>query len=62
MDDPLETFGCWAVIQVPHLEDLLSWICRQGYEHHVAMNHSASAEVIYEAFTLYLGIETYHHK
>ncbi|MBK0162434.1 MULTISPECIES: L-fucose/L-arabinose isomerase family protein [Klebsiella] len=62
VDDPLETFGCWAVIQVPHLEDLLSWICRQGYEHHVAMNHSASAEVIYEAFTLYLGIETYHHK
>jgi L-fucose isomerase-like protein len=49
------------VVQVPHLEGLLAWICRNGFEHHVAMNHSASADVLNEAFTRYLGIDTYLH-
>ncbi|SIP91315.1 L-fucose isomerase [Aeromonas sp. RU39B] len=61
VDDPLDTVGCRAVVQVPHLEGLLAWICRNGFEHHVAMNHSASADVLNEAFTRYLGIDTYLH-
>lgn len=62
VDDPLDTVGCRAVIQVPHLENLLSWICRNGFEHHVAMNHSASAAILHEAFTRYLGVSTYLHQ
>ena len=62
VDDPLDTVGCRAVIQVPHLENLLAWICRNGFEHHVAMNHSASAEVLHEAFTRYLGVDTLFHR
>jgi len=62
VDDPLDTVGCRAVIQVPHLENLLNWICRNGFEHHVAMNHSASAEILHEAFTRYLGVSTYLHR
>ena len=62
VDDALDTVGCRAVVQVPHLEDLLSHICNNGFEHHVAMNHSSSAEVLNEAFTKYLGVECYFHK
>lgn len=62
VDDALDTVGCRAVVQVPHLEDLLSHICNNGFEHHVALNHSSSAEVLNEAFTKYLGVECYFHK
>ncbi len=62
VDDRLDTVGCRAVVQVPGLEDLLSHICNNGFEHHVALNHSASAAVLNEAFTKYLGVECYYHK
>ncbi|TNH07842.1 L-fucose/L-arabinose isomerase family protein [Testudinibacter sp. TR-2022] len=62
VDDELETVGCRAVIQVKGLEELLAYICNNGFEHHVAMNHSSSAKVLYEVFTKYLGVECYYHK
>lgn len=62
VDDPLDTVGCRAVIQVPNLENLLAWICHNGFEHHVAMNHSATGAVLQEAFSRYLGVETYLHQ
>ena len=62
VDDPLDTVGCRAVIQVPHLEALLTYICRNGFEHHVAMNHAASGAILHEAFTRYLGVDTYLHQ
>jgi len=61
VDDPLDTVGCRAVVQIPAMEPLLRYICEQGFEHHVAMNHSATAAVLHEAFTKYLGIECYWH-
>ncbi|WP_213992326.1 L-fucose/L-arabinose isomerase family protein [Sodalis sp. dw_96] len=61
VDDPLDTVGCRAVVQIPAMEPLLRYICEQGFEHHVAMNHSATAEVLHEAFTKYLGVECYWH-
>lgn len=62
VDDELDTVGCRAVVQVPQLENLLAWICNNGFEHHVAMNHSSTAQVLHEAFTRYLGITTYYHQ
>ncbi|HEY0210616.1 L-fucose/L-arabinose isomerase family protein [Acerihabitans sp.] len=61
VNDPLDTVGCRAVVQIPAMEPLLRHICEQGFEHHVAMNHSATAAVLHEAFTKYLGIECYWH-
>jgi len=61
VDDELDTVGCRAVVQVKGLEGLLSHICNNGFEHHVAMNHSSSGAVLYEAFTKYLGVECYQH-
>lgn len=60
-DDPLATFGSRAVVQVPQLQKLMRYICRNGFEHHAAMNASHTAPVLNEAFETYLGWEVYHH-
>jgi len=60
-DDPLETFGSRAVVEVPGLQRLLRHICRNGFEHHVAMSASHSAAILAEAFETYFGWEVYHH-
>ncbi len=49
------------VVEVKQLEGLLSHICNNGFEHHVAMNHSSTGAVLHEAFTKYLGVECYKH-
>lgn len=61
VDDALDTVGCRAVVQVHNLEGLLSHICQNGFEHHVAMNHSSSANVLYEVLTNYLNVDCYYH-
>ena len=60
-DDPLATFGSRAVVEVPHLQRLMRYICRNGFEHHAAMSASHSAGVVAEAFSNYLGWDVYHH-
>jgi L-fucose isomerase-like protein len=59
--DPLETFGARAVVEVPGLQKLMRHICKNGFEHHVAMSGSNCAGVLQEAFETYLGWEVYHH-
>jgi len=60
-NDPLKTFGGYGVVHVPRLQKLLTYICENGYEHHVAMNLSEVAAPVHEALTKYLGWATYHH-
>jgi L-fucose isomerase-like protein len=60
-DDPLATFGTRAVVEVPELQALLHHVCRNGFEHHVAMNASRFAGPLAEAFENYLGWKTYLH-
>ena len=60
-DDPLDTFGNRAVVHVPGLQKLLRHVCKNGFEHHVAMSASHSAAVLAEAFETYLGWDVYHH-
>ena len=60
-DDPLATFGSRAVVKVPGLQKLMRYICKNGFEHHAAMNASEAAGVLAEAFGTYLGWEVYHH-
>lgn len=60
-DDELNTFGTRAVAHVPRLQDLLRYVCREGFEHHVVMTNSHSAAILAEAFETYLGWGTYHH-
>jgi L-fucose isomerase-like protein len=60
-DDPLATFGARAVVEVPGLQKLMRYICKNGFEHHAAMNASRTAGAIWEALVTYLGWETYYH-
>jgi len=59
--DPLDTFGSRAVIEVPDLQALLHYICKNGFEHHVAMSPAHTAAVLAEAFDTYLGWDVYRH-
>jgi len=61
-DDALETFGGAGVVEIPHLQQLLQYICENGFEHHVAANFTAAASAIHEASTKYLGWEMYWHQ
>ncbi len=60
--DELNTFGSRAVARVPNLQKLMRYICRHGFEHHVAMTQSKTAAVLREAFGNYFGWEVYEHE
>jgi L-fucose isomerase-like protein len=60
-DDPLETFGTKAVVKVPGLPKLLRHICRNGFEHHAAMNGAHCAAAVEEGLSNYLGWKVYRH-
>jgi L-fucose isomerase-like protein len=60
-DDPLDTFGGAGVVHIPGLQELLRFICENGFEHHVAANLSTVAGVVHEATTRYLGWDVYRH-
>jgi L-fucose isomerase-like protein len=60
-DDPLETFGGAGVAEIPQLQKLLKFICRESFEHHVAANFSEVSKAIHEAAIRYLGWESHYH-
>jgi len=59
-EDP-KSFGGIGVLKVPGLQDLLRFICDQGFEHHVAINRTPVGEAVAEAWENYLGWRVYHH-
>ncbi len=61
-DDPFDMLGSIAVCQVPRLQQLLKYICKQGFEHHCALVRSPVAGIINEAATTYLGWDMYVHE
>ena len=60
-DDDLKTFGNRAVAQIPDLQGLMQYVCRNGFEHHVVMNASKTAGILEEALGNYMGWEVYNH-
>jgi L-fucose isomerase-like protein len=60
-DDPLNTFGNRAVAKINDLQGLMQYVCKNGFEHHVVMNASKTADVLKEALGNYMGWEVYHH-
>ncbi|MGC8805298.1 MAG: L-fucose/L-arabinose isomerase family protein, partial [Candidatus Ratteibacteria bacterium] len=59
--DSLNTFGGVGVAKIDNLQDLLMFICRNGFEHHVAINLSHTAGPIFEALTIYKRWDIYPH-
>ena len=60
-DDPLNTFGTRAVAKIPDLQGLMKYVCKTGFEHHVVMNASKTANILKESFENYMGWEVYQH-
>jgi L-fucose isomerase-like protein len=60
-DDPYPMDGGIAVTELPDLRKLLGFMCRNGFEHHVAMVRGNHAGVVDEAISRYLGWQLYHH-
>jgi L-fucose isomerase-like protein len=61
-NDPLETFGARAVVEVHNLQTLLKYICNNGFEHHAAMNGSLVADILEEALSNYMNWDVYYHQ
>jgi len=61
-DDPLKTFGGVAVCKVPNLNELLHYIAKNGFEHHVALVHADVADVLEEALGNYMDWDVYRHR
>jgi L-fucose isomerase-like protein len=55
-DDELNTFGTRAVAKIPDLQELMQFVCKKGFEHHVVMNASRTAGILKEAFGKLYGM------
>lgn len=61
-DDEYGMDGCIVVTEVPELQKLMKYICKNGFEHHVALVRADVAGVIEEALESYLGWDLYVHE
>ena len=57
-DDPYGMDGCIAVTKVNNLQTLMKYICKNGFEHHVAMVRNDVKEILNEA----IGWNLYVHE
>ena len=60
--DPYGMDGGIAVTRVSNLQKLLKYICKNGFEHHVAMSRGHVAGAIEEAIGNYMGWELLLHE
>jgi L-fucose isomerase-like protein len=49
------------VTELPRPRDLLGYLCRSGFEHHVAMVRGHHAAVVSEAVSRYMGWRLHRH-
>lgn len=61
ISDKLDTFGGYGVMKINNLQALLNYVCKMGFEHHVAVNLCQKADAIAEAMDNYMGWEVYRH-
>lgn len=61
-NDPYGMDGCIAVTQVDNLQKLMKYMCKNGFEHHVAMCRTNVSEILQEAVENYLGWDIYVHE
>ncbi|MDR2146182.1 MAG: fucose isomerase [Tannerella sp.] len=61
-NDPYGMDGCIAVTEIPNLQKLMKYLCKNGFEHHVAACRGNVGDIIFEAVETYLGWEIYKHE
>ncbi len=58
----INTKGGVALCRIKNLQELMTYICNNGFEHHVSMARGHVADILEEAFSNYMGFEVYRHK
>jgi L-fucose isomerase-like protein len=61
-DDPYGMDGGIAICKIPRLQDLMKFMCKNGFEHHVGMVRGHVAGILEEAIGNYLEWDLYIHK
>lgn len=61
-NDPYGMDGGIAVCEIPNFQGLMKFMCKNGFEHHVAMVRGHVAGILEEAIGNYLGWELYKHQ
>ncbi len=61
-NDPYGMDGCIAVTKVDNLQQLMKFICKNGFEHHVAMCRTDVVDILSEAINTYLHWDCYVHE
>ena len=59
--EEVPTKGGVAFCRVPGLQDLMRYVCDNGFEHHVCFVRGHVAEILEEAMGKYMGVEVYRH-
>ncbi len=56
VDEPVppEYFGVYGVAKVEHLQDVLQYLCTNGYRHHVCLTRGYYSDAVLEAASRYL--------
>jgi L-fucose isomerase-like protein len=62
VDKKITTFGGYGAIRIPKFQQLLKFICNNGFEHHAAINPANVAKSVMEAFDRYLGWDIHYHE
>lgn len=57
-----DTYGGYGIAKVANLQSLLKFVCLNGFEHHVALNLSQTADAVAEALGTYMGWDVYRHR
>lgn len=60
-NDPYGMDGCIAVTKVDNLQALMKYMCKNGFEHHVAMCRGNVKAILEEAIESYLKWDLYVH-
>ena len=61
LDTRVPSFGALSLWKIPGLQELLNYICTNGFEHHVAAVRGDCAEILEEALGKYMGWELHLH-
>ncbi len=60
-DDPYGMDGGIAICEIPNLQNLMKYMCKNGFEHHVGMVRGHVGDILEEAIGNYLGWDLYKH-
>ncbi len=60
-DDRPQSFGGYGVVRIAGLQNLMHYVCKHGYEHHVSVNRSHLGAAVVEALSTYKKWDVHHH-